>query len=58
MNHVFSDIIYWYVLVYLDNILVYSKTANNHAKHLHKVILQLCANKLQEKHAKCEFGHA
>ena len=37
MNHVFSDIIDCYVLVYIDNILIYSKTADDHEKHLHKV---------------------
>ena len=58
MNYVFSDLIDWYVLVYFDDILVYSETANDHEKHLCKVFSQLCAHKLQVKHAKCEFGHA
>ena len=55
MNHVFSNIIDRRVLVYLDNILVYSEATDGHEKHLYKVILQLCAYKLQEKYAKCEF---
>ena len=52
INHVFSDTIDWYVLVYLDNILIYSKIANNHEKHLCKVFSQLCTHKIQEKYAK------
>ena len=41
MNHVFYDIIDWYALVYLNNILVYSKTADNYEKHLCEVFLWL-----------------
>ena len=37
MNHVFSETIDQYVLVYLDNIVVYSKTVNDHEKHLYEV---------------------
>ena len=58
MNPVFCDFIDWYVLIYLDDILVYSKTADNHEKHLHEVFSKLCAHKLQEKYSKCEFGRA
>ena len=58
INYVFSDLIDQYVLVYLDNILVYSETANNHEKHLREVFSWLHAHKLQVKHAKCEFGRA
>ena len=47
-----------YVLVYLDNVSVYSETANNHEKHLPEVFSQLHAHKLKAKFVKCEFGHA
>ena len=57
LNHVFSDIIDWYVLVYLDDILLNSKTIDSYEKYLHKVFLQLHAHKLQAKCAKCDFGH-
>ena len=47
---------YWYIF---DNILVYSETATmTMKKHLCEVFSWLCAHKLQEKHAKCEFGRA
>ena len=52
INHVFSDTIDWYILVYLDDILIYSKTTVNHEKHLYEVFLQLHTYKVQEKHAK------
>ena len=58
INNVFSDIIDQNVLFYLDDILVYSKAAKNHEKHLYEVFSQLCAYKIQEKYAKCEFGCA
>ena len=41
MNHAFSDIIDWYVLVYLNDILVYRETTKNHEKELHIVFLWL-----------------
>ena len=44
INHVFSDIMDQYILVYLYNILVYSETAD-HEKHLCGVFLWLCAHK-------------
>ena len=50
MNHVFSDIIYCYILVYLDNVLVYSQTTENHEKHLREVFLQLYVHKLEAKY--------
>ena len=37
MDYVFSNIIDWYVLVYLDDILVCNKTVDNHEKYLCKV---------------------
>ena len=58
MKYVVRDVIDWYILVYLDDILVYSKTADDYEQHLHEVFSQLCAYKLQKKRAKCEFGHA
>ena len=58
INYIFSDIIDQCLLVYLDNILVYSKTTNDHEKYLHEVFSQLHTHKLQIKYVKCEFGYA
>ena len=35
-----------FVLVYLDDILVFSKTEDEHESHLHKVFDRLCEHKL------------
>ena len=45
------------MLVYLYDILVYSKTADNHEKYLYEVFSWLIAHKLQTKCTKCKFGH-
>ena len=34
ISYVFSDIIQWYVLIYLDDILVYGETTKNCKKYL------------------------
>ena len=58
MNHVFSNIIDQYILVYLENILVYSKTTKTHEKHLHEEFSGLHTYNLQAKYIRCEFGCA
>ena len=44
------------MLVYLDDILVYSNTADKHKVHLCKVFTRLYENKLQAKLKKCKFS--
>ena len=56
MNAVMSGYIDDFVLVYLDDILVYSDNANEHETHLRQVFDWLCEQKLQTKLKKCEFG--
>ena len=46
MNNVFSDLLDICVLVYLDDILIYSDTLEEHHRHVCKVLLQLWNNKL------------
>ena len=56
MNAVMSGYIDDFVLVYLDDILVYSNNAEEHKVHLQQVFDRLCNHKLQAKLKKCEFG--
>ncbi|TYK14713.1 pol protein [Cucumis melo var. makuwa] len=55
MNIVFKDFLDTFVIVFIDDILVYSKTEAEHEKHLHQVLGTLRANKLYAKFSKCEF---
>jgi hypothetical protein len=45
-----------YVLVYLDDILVYSKTPGEHMVHLESVLQTLSENKLFAQLPKCQFN--
>ena len=44
-----------FVIVFIDNILVYSKTDQEHHMHLRKTLTILSENKLYVKFSKCEF---
>ncbi|TYK21999.1 ty3-gypsy retrotransposon protein [Cucumis melo var. makuwa] len=55
MNRVFKDFLDTFVIVFIDDILIYSKTEAEHKEHLHKVLETLRANKLYAKFSKCEF---
>ena len=53
MNAVMSGYIDDFVLVYLDDILVYGNTADEHEAHLQCVFDRLREHKLQAKLKKC-----
>ena len=55
MNHVLRDCIGKYVVVYFDNILVYSKNLEDHLSHLKEVFLMLSTNSLFANIDKCTF---
>jgi hypothetical protein len=56
MNDIFWEWLDDFVVVYIDNILVYSGSLEEHVEHLRKVFQRLKENKLFAKLEKCEFG--
>ncbi|KAJ1580818.1 hypothetical protein NDA12_007095 [Ustilago hordei] len=55
INDIFQDIIGVYVVVYLDNFLIFSDTEEAHVKHVTEVLTRLRNNRLFAKLSKCEF---
>ena len=55
MNHVFHPYLDKFVVVFIDDILVYSKSNEEHAEHLHIVLITLVAHQLYAKFKKCDF---
>ncbi|KAL0554279.1 hypothetical protein IC582_008196 [Cucumis melo] len=55
MNRVFKDFLDTFVIVFIDDILIYSKTEAEHKEYLHQVLEALRANKLYSKFSNCEF---
>jgi hypothetical protein len=54
MNKVFMEYLDKLVVVFIDDILVFSKTEEEHEKHLRLVLEKLRSNKLYTKFSKCE----
>ena len=55
MNKVFMDELDMFVVVFIDDILIYFKSAQEHEQHLRVVLEKLRTNKLYAKFSKCEF---
>ena len=55
MNRVFRPFLDRFVIVFIDDILVYSKSEEEHAKHLRFVLQTLRDHQLYAKFSKCEF---
>ena len=58
MNQILRPFIDKFVLVYLDDILIYSNSAEEHRKHLRLVLEALRAAKLFAKPKKCTFDQS
>ncbi|KAJ9511639.1 hypothetical protein QJQ45_017944 [Haematococcus lacustris] len=58
MNDIFRQELDDHVIVYLDDILIFSRTHEEHAKHLDRVLSLLRQHKLYAKLSKCEFGRS
>jgi hypothetical protein len=55
MNSVFMPELDKFVVVFIDDILVYSKNKEEHAGHLHVVLQSLREHHLYAKLSKCDF---
>ena len=55
MNRVFKPYLDRFVIVFIDDILIYSKTKAEHERHLRLTLQTLQGNRLYAKFSKCEF---
>jgi hypothetical protein len=55
LNKVFMEYLDKFVVVFIDDILIFSKTEEEHEKHLRLVLEKLRSNQLYAKFSKCEF---
>jgi hypothetical protein len=55
MNKVFMEYLDRFVVVFINDILVYSKNDSDHEEHLWMVLKKLQDNQLYAKYSKCEF---
>ncbi len=55
MNDVLRDYLRKFCLVYLDDIIIYSKTFKDHKRHVRKVLQAIKSASLKLKLAKCKW---
>ena len=55
MNKVFMEYLDKFVVVFIDDILIFSKTEEEHEEHLRLVLQKLRDHQLYAKLSKCEF---
>jgi hypothetical protein len=55
MNKVFMEYLDKFVVVFIDDILIYSKTEEEHEEHLRLVLQKLREHQLYAKFSKCDF---
>jgi hypothetical protein len=55
MNKVFMVYLDKFVVVFIDDILIYSKTEEEHEEHLRLVLQKLREHQLYAKFSKCDF---
>ena len=58
MNRVFKDVIGRFAMVGLDDILIFSRSPEEHRAHLRQVLQILQDNQLYAKLSKCSFGQS
>src|SRR5512143_2178231 len=55
MNKVFMEYLDKFVVVFIDDILIYSRTKEEHEEHLRLALEKLREHQLYAKFSKCEF---
>jgi hypothetical protein len=55
MNKVFMEYLDKFVVVFINDILIFSETEEEHEKHLRMVLEKLRSNQIYAKFSKCEF---
>jgi hypothetical protein len=55
MNRVFHDFLDQFVVVFINDILIYSKSLEEHEDHLRRVLQRLKEKRLYTKFSKCKF---
>ena len=55
VNTVFTDMLDFTIIVYLDDILIYLDNLEDHKKHVREVLRRLCKHGLYVKPEKCKF---
>ena len=55
MNRVFHEYLDSFVIIFIDDILIYSKTREEHEHHLRMTLKVLREHQLYAKLSKCEF---
>ncbi|KAK8936665.1 hypothetical protein KSP39_PZI012024 [Platanthera zijinensis] len=55
MNRVFKDFLDIFIIVFIDDILIYSPSEEDHAQHLRLTLQRLTEKKLYAKFSKCAF---
>ena len=55
MNSVFMPELDKFVVIFIDDILIYSKNEEEHDKHLRIILQRLREHKLYAKFSKCDF---
>ena len=55
MNSIFMEYLDKFVVIFIDDILIFSKCAEEHADHIRLVLQKLRENQLYAKFSKCEF---
>ena len=55
VNDVLCDMLYQFIFGYLDDILVFSRSTQEHVLHVRQVLQRLLENQLFVKAMKCEF---